>query len=98
MQWNHRLMIFLALALLAFLPTATPRAAAQGPALLVAAPAQVAVGARLTLALTLQNAANLGGYQATLHFDSTAAHFNGMTHDLGALRLLGRDVEPLGPV
>ena len=62
------------------------------------APAQIAVGARLTLALTLQNAADLGGYQAILRFDPAAAHFNGMAHDLGTLRLAGRDVEPLGPV
>src|SRR5205085_12482576 len=88
----------LALVLLALSPAATPRAAAQGPALLVTAPAQIAVGARLTLALTLQNAADLGGYQAALRFDPAAAHFNGMAHDLGALRLAGRDVEPLGPV
>lgn len=98
MKWNDRLLIIFALALLAFLPSATPRAAAQGPTLLVVAPAQVAVGARLRLVLTLQNAAGLGGYQAALRFDPAAAHFNGMTHDLGALRLIGRDVEPLGPV
>jgi CSLREA domain-containing protein len=89
--------IILALAVLALLPAATPRAAAQGPELLVAFPTQVALGARLTLVLTLQNATDLGGYQATLRFDPAAAHFNGMEHDLGALRLAGRDVEPLGP-
>jgi CSLREA domain-containing protein len=98
MKWNYRFVITLALALLAISPAATPRAAAQGPALLVTIPAQVALGARLTLALTLQNAADLGGYQATLGFDRAAAHFNGMAHDLGALRLAGRDIEPLGPV
>jgi CSLREA domain-containing protein len=97
MGWNHRITSILMLVLLVFLPSATPLAAAQAPALLVVAPAQVTVGARLTLALTLRNAVDLGGYQASLRFDSSVAHFNGMTHDLGALRLIGRDVEPLGP-
>ncbi|MEO7911920.1 MAG: hypothetical protein ABIV47_19935, partial [Roseiflexaceae bacterium] len=72
MKRIRRLLVIFALALLAFLPVATPRAAAPGPALLVVAPAQVAVGARLTLALTLQNAADLGGYQAALRFDPAA--------------------------
>ena len=98
MERMRGLLIGLALALLALLPAATPRAAAQGPALLVTAPAHIAVGARLTLALTLQNAADLGGYQANLRFDPAVVHFNGMAHDLGVLRLAGRDVEPLGPV
>jgi CSLREA domain-containing protein len=99
MKRMKRLLVSFALALLAMSPAATPRAAAQGPALLVTGvPAQVAVGARLTLALMLQNAADLGGYQAALRFDPAAAHFNGMAHDLGGLRLIGRDVEPLGPV
>src|SRR5215208_6172028 len=98
MKWNKQLIVIMVLAVLALLPAATPRAAAQGPALLLTAPAHVAAGARLTLVLTLQNAADLGGYQANLRFDPTAAHFNGMEQDLGALRLAGRDVEPLGPV
>ena len=98
MKWNYRFIIILALAMLALSPAATPSAAALAPALLVAAPARVAAGARLTLALTLQNAADLGGYQAALRFDPAAAHFNGMEQGLGALRLAGRDVEPLGPV
>ena len=98
MKWNYRLIFILAQAMLVTWPAATPGAAAQTPALLLTAPAQIAIGARLTLALTLQNGADLGGYQANLHFDPAAAHFNGMEHDLGALRLAGRDVEPLGPV
>ena len=76
MKCNPRLTSLLALALLALSPVATWRAAAQGPALLVVAPAQIAVGGQLTLALTLQNATDLGGYQAILRFDPAAAHFN----------------------
>ncbi|HJZ47164.1 MAG TPA: CSLREA domain-containing protein [Roseiflexaceae bacterium] len=98
MERVRRAIITLALALLALAPAAAPRAQAQGPALLVTAPAQVAAGARLTLTLTLQHAVDLGGYEATLRFDTTAAHFNGMEQDLAALRAIGRDVEPLGPV
>ena len=97
MKWM-RLSIALVLTALAVWPFATPRAEAQGPALLVTAPAQVAAGARLTLALTLQGAADLGGYEAYLRFDPAAAHFNGMQHDLSALRAIGRDVGQLGPV
>ncbi len=98
MDRMRRFIIALALALLAPAPAATPYAAGQGPALLVASPAHVAVGTRLTLALTLQNAADLGGYQAALRFDPAAAHFNGLEQDLGALHLAGRDIESLGPV
>src|SRR6476659_8234380 len=87
MKWNHRLSFILALVMLVTWPAATPGAAAPAPALLLTAPAHIATGARLTLALTLQNVADLGGYQASLRFDPAAAHFNGMEHDLGALRL-----------
>src|SRR5512147_1967645 len=98
MERMRSLLITLALAALAVSAFAVPRAEAQGPSLRVAAPAQVAAGARLTLALTLEGAADLGGYEANLRFDPAAAHFNGMQHDLGALRAIGRDVGPLGPV
>jgi hypothetical protein len=98
MERTRRWIVVLALAVLAIAPIATPRAAAQGSSLVLAAPAQVAAGERLTLELALSGAAGLGGYQARLRFDTAAAHFNSMQHDLGALRAIGRDVGLLGPI
>ncbi|HEU5097958.1 MAG TPA: CSLREA domain-containing protein, partial [Roseiflexaceae bacterium] len=98
MERTRRIIIALALAVLAMAPIATPRAAAQGPSLLVAAPAQVVAGQRLTLELAVRDIGDLGGYQAVLRFDTAAAHFNGMQHNLTALRAIGRDVGPLGPL
>src|SRR5690349_4162207 len=98
MKWTRRLISALALAALSSQPGAIPLAAARGPSLQVAAPAQVAVGARIELTLTLRDAAGLGGYEAALRFDTAAAHFNGVEQHLDTLRRLGRDVGPLGAV
>jgi CSLREA domain-containing protein len=94
MRWMIRLLIVLAFAGLAGQPMAAPRA----PVLVVAAPAQVAAGARIELAFTLRDVADLGGYQATLRFDPAAAHFNGLEHRLDVQRQVGRDIGGLGAV
>ena len=71
---------------------------AQGAVFQVDAPRQVAVGDTIPLTFSVKQAADIAGYEATLRFDTTAAHFQGLRQRDNDLRKLGRDVSPLAAI
>lgn len=70
---------------------------ADGPTLHVGAPEQVLVGTPIELTLQIHNAADVGGYQARVLFDSSVAHIEGVSHSGSDLAASGRFVQTLGP-
>ncbi len=74
-------------------------AAAQGsqrvPVLEMDAPRRVEVGEPIRITLTLKQAADIAGYEATLLFDPAVAEFAGLQQRKNDLKRLGRDVSPL---
>ncbi len=96
---NYRAAILLGLLLgsLAVIPV-TPQTIQSLPALRVDAPTQAAVGEIINLTLRVEEVADIGGYEATLLFDTAAAEFAGVQQRENDLKQLGRDVGSLAVV
>ncbi len=62
------------------------------------APTTVEIGQPITLSLVLDNAYNVGGYEALVRFDRQAALFSGVSHRGNDLEATGRGIAALGPV
>ena len=73
-------------------------AAAPSSQLTIDGPSQVSVGQPIQLTVVLKNVSNVAGYQATLQYDTSAAHLNALTQRQNDLKKLGRSVETLGPI
>src|SRR3954468_24748215 len=79
-----------------FLAAGVPRARAAGPPTLrVEVPQQVAEGQAIAVTLALDNAVDLGGYEATIRFDTAAAEFAGLDQRGSGLKGPGRDTGAL---
>ncbi|MCG8352236.1 MAG: CSLREA domain-containing protein [Chloroflexales bacterium] len=98
MKRSFRLIIILTLLTISCQQLATTPASAREPSLRIDAPAQVDIGTSINVTLTLQDAEDLGGYETTLRFDPSAAHFNGLEHNMEAMRRIGRDIGLLGAI
>ena len=71
----------------------------SGPFLRVQIARRVEVNQPIEIRLTVAQAVDIAGYEATLLFDSSAAEFNALEQRNKDLRrVFGRDVAPLGPV
>ena len=84
-------------------PSPSPSASVQASpspvlTLRVEAPAEVPLGASIPLTFTAHNAVDLAGYEVDVLFDSTDVSVAGLQQRDNALRSLGRDVAPLGPI
>lgn len=66
-----------------------------GPTLVLEAPGQVKPGQVISIQLTIENAANIAGYEAAVLYDTSAAEFAGIAQHDNPLRQLGRDIIPL---
>jgi hypothetical protein len=72
--------------------------AAPGPQLRVEAPAHVAVGEPIQIAVVVQNANGIAAYELTAQFNTSIAHLSGLQQRQNDLKKLGRSVETLGPI
>ncbi|HEX9372378.1 MAG TPA: hypothetical protein VF897_15295, partial [Roseiflexaceae bacterium] len=87
-----------ALIVLALVLSSLPissRAAAPQATLQIDAPAQVAAGQPIELALTVRAAADLAGFEAAVDFDTAVAEFAGLDRRSSGLARTGRDVGAL---
>lgn len=89
---------WLAIALIAgSLPPAEVQA--QTASIEIVAPRQVKAGAQIQISFAVAGVGDVAGYEANLDFDTTAAELDGVIQRRnGALKALGRDIAPLGPV
>jgi hypothetical protein len=72
--------------------------AASTPSLHLTYPTRVAVGAPISITLTLRDASDVAGYETQVAFDPSVATFDGLRQRANDLPRNGRDVSPLGPV
>jgi CSLREA domain-containing protein len=72
--------------------------AATEPSLVIDAPKRAAVGQPIEIKLSVEDAADLAGYETNLLFDTRVAEFAGLEHLGNGLRTPGRDVGQLGAV
>ncbi len=79
------------------LPTPIP-AVAAGPTIVLKAPASAEVGEPVILRIEVVGARDVGGYEALLRFDPSAAEFAGVSHAGTDVSDAGRGIAALGPV
>jgi hypothetical protein len=96
LAWTTVAALFISGIQLSAFPAA--QAAAPGPSLEVRVPNRVSVGEPIPIALAVQDAADIAGYETDLLFDTRAAEFDGLRQRRNDLNGLGRDVTALGPV
>ena len=65
------------------------------PSFIIEAPTRVELGDRIEIQLRVDHAHDIGGYEAQLLFDTSAAHSSGLHQRNGDLKKFGRDVIPL---
>src|SRR5688572_27990879 len=91
-----RAALILALALTVLVFGSQASAGPPEPTLRLDVPKQVAVGEPIELTLRARDVADIAGYETTLLFDTSAAHFSGLQQRKKDLKKLGRDVGSLG--
>ena len=70
----------------------------SAPEIRLVAPLRAAVGEPIRLSVRAVGVQGIGGYEARLSFDTTAAHVVSVNHRGNTLDSLGRDVRELGPI
>ncbi|MFN8473406.1 MAG: malectin domain-containing carbohydrate-binding protein [Anaerolineae bacterium] len=68
------------------------------PSLQISAPTSVPLNYPIIIRLNLKNAKDVGGYEMTLHYDTSVAEIDRLHQRQNDMRKFGRDVGPLGPV
>lgn len=86
------------LALIAAIVLSRVTTTASGPSLQVGIPSTANVGEPFELSLRIRNANGIGGYETKVQFDTSKAHMQSFEQQPQALKKLGRDAQPLGPV
>jgi len=64
----------------------------------VSVPSNAKVGEPIELTLRITNANGIGDYETKVKFDTSKAHLQSFEQQPQALKKLGRDAQPLGPV
>ncbi|MBA2557824.1 MAG: hypothetical protein H0V12_10855, partial [Chloroflexi bacterium] len=89
-------LLLVALLALGLLYPAAGSAVGGTPSVSLRGPARVAVGQPITLVLSARNVRDVAGYEATLSFDRSAAHFGSLEQRSNDLRAGGRGILPFG--
>ena len=94
-----KLLVLMAVAMVVSgaMPTLS-EAAPPTPSFVINVPTQVKVKEPIVIDVTLRNAVDVAGYEMTWLYDTSAADVNRLRQRNNAIRSLGRDINPLGPV
>ncbi|MEP7378988.1 MAG: LamG-like jellyroll fold domain-containing protein, partial [Chloroflexota bacterium] len=93
------MVILLAVSLLGgLLPVGNPVAFAATGSVKLDAPTAVEIGQPIELRISVEGAANVGGFEAMLRFDRRAAVFGGVNYSGNDIEAIGRGIGSLGPV
>jgi hypothetical protein len=90
--------VLVILALIAAIVLSRVTTTASGPQLVLNTPKTAKVGEPIELAVRIKNANGIGGYETKVKFDTSKAHMQSFEQQPEALKRLGRDAQPLGPI
>jgi len=79
------------------LPTPSPAKAASSNVHL-SAPKRVDLGEPIDVSIALGKSRNVGGFEAMLRFDTSAAQFAGVSYTGNSVEAVGRGIAGLGPI